>query len=163
MEKKEVINKLIEAGAVPVKDLVVKNVTTKDMETWVRVSLTLDKPVKGFVSEDDGVTYVEGETNVIFVSAFSIASLLKDNDDAAFAVNHILENPNSLMVILSRAKINILQQTIAKGEVYNNPWSDNSDDTVFDHDVIINHITSITLSKIAGKALEKIADSLLGI
>lgn len=163
MEKKEVIAQLMNEGATPVKNLKVKNVTVTPMENYVRLALTLDKPVKGFVSDDNGVTYHEGETNVIFISMYSVASLLKDDDDAAFAVNHLLENPNSMSVILSRATINILQQTVEKGKPYKNPWSENAEDTTFDHDTIINHLTDIKLSDMAVRKLDKIADSLLGI
>lgn len=163
MEKKEVIAQLMNEGATPVKNLKVKNVTVTPMENYVRLALTLDKPVKGFVSDDDGATYHEGETNVIFISMYTVASLLKDDDDAAFAVNHLLENTNSMSVILSRATINILQQTVAKGEAYKNPWSENAEDTVFDHDTIINHLIDIKLSDMAVRKLDKIADSLLGI
>lgn len=162
MEKSEVIKSLIDAGAESVKNLVVKNVTVTPQENYTRVALTIDKPIKGMVQNDKN-EWVEGETKVIFVSAYSIASLLKDNDDAAFAVNHILENPNSLMVILAKATINILIESVTKGQAYKNPWSESDKSTVFDHDTFIDHITSITLTEKAISKLDKIADSLLGI
>lgn len=164
MEKKEVINALLAAGAEPVKNLKVKNVTVTPKENYVRIALTVDKPVKGMVSNDDGATYEEGETKVIFVSLYSITSILKDNDDAAFAVNHIIANPDSLSVVMSRSTVNILQERVTKGQVYKNPWSDSDEEgTVFDHDTIINHITDITLSDFGIRKLDKIADALLGI
>ena len=89
MEKKEIIAELLKNGGVQVKDLKVKNVTVTHCENYVRLGLTLNTPVKGMVTKDNGVTYEEGETNVIFVSLYSVTSLLKDNDDAAFAVNHM--------------------------------------------------------------------------
>lgn len=163
MEKKEIIAQLINEGATPVKNLKVKNVTVTPQENYVRIAFTLDKNVKGMLSKEDGVTYEEGDTNIIFISLYSITSLLKDNDDAAFAVNHIIDNPDSMSVIMSRATINILQQKVEKGNPYKNPWSESAEEVVFDHDVIINHLTDITLSSFAIRKLDKIADSLLGI
>lgn len=163
MEKKEIIAQLMNEGATPVKNLKVKNVTVAPQENYVRIAFTLDKNVKGMLSKEDGVTYEEGDTNVIFISLYSITSLLKDDDDAAFAVNHIIDNPDSMSVIMSRAIINILQQKVEKGNPYKNPWSESAEEVVFDHDVIINHLTDITLSPFAIRKLDKIADSLLGI
>ena len=164
MEKKEIIDGIVNNGGIVVKNLGVKNVTITPQESYVRVALTLDRAVKGMVSKDGGVTYEEGETNVIFVSAFSIASVLKENDDASFAVNHILQHPEALSVILSRAKINIIQQSIVAGEEYVNPWSSNTDNkTVFQHDTIINHLTDIELSEFSVRKLDKLADGMLGL
>lgn len=163
MEKKEVIAELLKNGATRVNGLKVRNVSVTHCENYVRVSLTLDKPVKGMVTKDNGVTYEEGETNVIFVSLYGITSILKDNDEAAFAANHIIENPDALMVVLSRATINILQEPVKTGEEYKNPWSTNAEATVFDHDTIINHVIDITLSDFGIRKLDRIADSLLGV
>lgn len=162
MEKKEVISELLKKGGTFVKDVKVKNVTVTPCENYIRVGLTLDKPVKGMVTED-GVTYTKGETNVIFVSLFAITALLKDDDNAAFAANHISANPESLCVILSRASINLIQEDVAAQEEYRNPWSTNAEATVFDHDMVINHVTDIKLSEFGIRKLDKIADSLLGI
>lgn len=161
MEKKDVIRTIIESGATQVNGLKVKSVTVTPCENYVRLALTLDKAVKGYVSEDNGVTYTEGETKVIFVSLFSIISLLKDNDDAAFAANHLLKHPESMNIVLSRATINILQQPVATGEEYRNPWSETAEATVFDHDTIINHIVDLQLSDFAVRKLDSLADNMM--
>lgn len=163
MEKKEVIAELLKNGGVQVKDLKVKNVTVTRCENYVRLGITLDKPVKGMVTKDNGVTYEEGETNVIFVSLYSITSLLKDDDDAAFAANHLVEHPDGMGIVLSRATLNIIQETVEAGTEYKNPWSTNAEATVFDHKTIITHVTDITLSDFAIRKLDRLADSLLGI
>ena len=163
MEKKEVIAQLLKNGGVQVKDLKVKNVTVTHCENYVRLALTLNTPVKGMVTKDNGVTYEEGETNVIFVSLYSVTSLLKDNDDAAFAVNHLVNHPDAMSIVLSRASINIIQEPVEEGQEYRNPWSENAEATVFDHKTIINHITDIKLSDFAIRKMDRLADSLLGI
>lgn len=162
MEIQEVKNALLKNGAKEVKGLTIKNVTVTPMSEYTRLGITLDKEVQGYVADSEG-NYNLSNTKIIFVSAFSIASLLKDNDDAAFAANHLVSHPEAMAMIMSRAKINILQQSVASGEEYHNPFSNNEDNTtVFDHDVIINYITDITLSDFGMKRLEKLADMMLG-
>lgn len=163
MERKEIIAELLKNGGKSVKDLKVKNVNVTRCENYVRLGITLDKPVMGMVTKDNGTTYEEGETNVIFVSLYSITSLLKDNDDAAFAANHLVEHPDAMSIVLSRASINIIQEVVEAGTEYKNPWSTNAEATVFDHKTIITHITDVTLSEFAIRKLDRLADSLLGI
>lgn len=163
MERKEIIAELLKNGGKSVKDLKVKNVTVTRCENYVRLGITLDKPVTGMVTKDNGVTYEEGETNVIFVSLYSITSLLKDDDNAAFAANHLVENPDGMGIVLSRATLNIIQETVEAGTEYKNPWSDNAEATVFDHKTIITHVIEINLSDFAIRKLDRLADSLLGI
>lgn len=163
MERKEIIAELLKNGGKSVKDLKVKNVTVTRCENYVRLGITLDKPVIGMVTKDNGVTYEEGETNVIFVSLYSITSLLKDDDNAAFAANHLVEHPDSMSIVLSRATLNIIQETVEAGTEYKNPWSDNAEATVFDHKTIITHVIEVNLSDFAIRKLDRLADSLLGI
>lgn len=161
MKNEEIIAQLIKEGAKEVKNVTIKNVTVTPMNEYVRLGLTLDKEVDGYKAEDDG-TYTPSKVKVIFVSAFTIAALLKEDDDAAFAANHLLKHPDALAMIMSRAQINILQQSVKAGEEYKNPFSDNADVTAFDHDVIINHITEIKLSDFGMKRLDRLADMMLG-
>ena len=157
----EIIAQLIKKGAKEVKNVTIKNVTVTPMNEYVRLGLTLDKEVDGYKAEEDG-TYTPSKVKVIFVSAFTIAALLKEDDDAAFAANHLLKHPDALAMIMSRAQINILQQPVKAGEEYKNPFNDNADVTAFDHDVIINHITNIKLSDFGIKRLDRLADMMLG-
>lgn len=162
MNTKEIIAQLIKNGAKEVKGLVIKNVTVTPMNEYIRLGITLNESVKGYIAQEDN-TYVEGETNVIFVSAFSVASLLKDDDDAAFAANHLVRHPDAMGMILSRATITIVQESVEEGEEYKNPFAnENADSTVFDHNTIINHITDIKLSDFGKKRLDRLADLMLG-
>ena len=162
MEKKEVIAQLLKNGSKMVKDLQVKNVTVAPQENYVRLGLTLNNPVEGMVTKDNGKKKKKGETKVIFVSLFSIISLLKDTDDAAFAADHLTQHPEAMNVILSRAKIDIIQEPVVSGQEYKNPWSDNTEATVFDHDTIINHVVELKLSDFAVRKLDSLANALLG-
>ena len=163
MEKKNVIESLIKAGAKSVKNLKVKNVNVVPQENYVRVSLSVDKAIRGFVAQEDG-TYKEGESKVIFVSLFSIIAQLRDDENASFAVNHILSRPESVVILLNGATLDILQEDVASGKEYHNPWSNNTDHvTTFEHDTIINHIVNVEMNERAYKLLDKLADSILGI
>lgn len=163
MTKEQVIKTLVANGAEQVKNLKVRNVNVSPQENYVRLGITLEKPVKGYVTDDEGATYHEGEVNTIFVSLYSVLSILKDDDDAAFAVNHLLKNPDSMAIILSRAVIDIVQEKVTSGQLYKNPWSDNAEETTIQHDTIFNHITGIKLSNFAIRKLDKVADTLLGL
>ena len=164
MEVKEVVKALLESGAKKVTDVKVTNVTVKALNTYVRVALTLDKKVEGYVLNEADGTYSTGEVKVIFVSLYSLLSMLKQDEDTAFAANHVANHPETIALILSGARIDLIQQPVVAGEEYRNPWSDRSDAeaTVFEHDTILNHVVSIEVSKFGEKALDKLMDKMLG-
>lgn len=162
MNTKEIFASLIKEGATEVKNLTVKNVNVTPKDSWVMVSLTLDQEIDGYVS-NDGVTYEPGKTNVVFVSIIPIIAQLKENPNAAFAANHLMQYPNALSLVLSHAKVDLVQEKVASGEVYKNPFSSKESEKTFDHDAIINHVRNITLSEFGLKALDKIANAMLGI
>ena len=161
METKEIIASMIKNGAKEVKNVTIKNVTVTPQDEYIRLGLTIDKEVDGYRAKEDG-TYEPAKTKVIFVSAFTVAALLKESDDAAFAANHLLKHPDAMGMILSRATINLVQQPVEAGTEYKNPFSENAETTVFDHDTIINHVVDIKLSEFGVKRLERLADMMLG-
>lgn len=162
METKEVIAQLIREGAKQIKDVTIKNVTVTPMDEYVRLGLTINKEVDGFRANENG-EYEPAKTHIIFVSAFTIAALLKENDDAAFAANHLLKHPDAMGMILSRAKVTVIQQSVEQGAEYKNPFAgEDAKPTVFDHATIVNHITDLELSDFGAKRLERLADMMLG-
>lgn len=159
---KEAVSTLLKNGAKRVDNITVNNVTVRELESYTRVALTLKDNVHGYIQKEDR-SYEEGETNVIFVSLFSITSVLKENDDAAFAVNEILENPKSLQVLLSHATISILQEQVTAGEVRVNPFTGVEDENVLDHNSIFNHVVSIKFGKMGELGLNKMMDKMLAV
>lgn len=161
MDTKKVISQLmaVETNNV-VKDLVVRNINVTECETYDRVSITLDKPVKAMVAQEDG-SYVEGESNIIFIGNYSIVGALKENEDVAFACNHLIKHPKALNVVLSGAKINIIQEAVTAGQEYTNPFSNNAAPTVVQHDSFYNHPFNIRLSAFGLKMLDKLAEKML--
>lgn len=159
-DRKQVINDLIRNGAVQVKNLIIKSAKATTFDEYTRISLTLDRKVRAIVTNDNGDTE-EVERNVIFTSTYALSAILKDDDNAAFAANHLVEHPKAMAMLLSRAKITILQEEVAAGEEYVNPFSENGEPKVFDTDKVINHVIKIELSKFGEKVLDKLVDLLL--
>lgn len=159
---KEARSTMLKNGAKEIANVVVNNVTVTPTEEYVRVALTLDKPVEGYIKNEAG-DFEKGETNVIFVSLFSIAAMLRENDEMAFAVNEIVENPKSLQVLFSRAKISLVQEPVVAGEERINPFTGKVDEVVPDHNTIYNHVVDVHLGKMGEAALEKMMNKMLGV
>lgn len=161
MDTKKVISQLMASKTNNVvKDLVVRNINVTECETYNRVAITLDKPVKTMVAQEDG-SYVEGESNIIFVGNYSIVGALRENEDVAFAGNHLIQHPKALNVVLSGAKINIIQEAVTAGQEYTNPFSNNTVPTVVQHDSFYNHVFDIRLSAFGLKMLDKLAEKMM--
>ena len=160
METKKVIDALLKAGAKRINGLKVRNVTVSHEESYTRIGLSTDTEIDGFLSDENGV-YSPGKTTLVFVSSYSIASQFKDNDNTAFAANHIVEHPEALQVLLSRATFDVIQEKVKAGDSWKNPWSDSGDERTYDHDTIINHVVNIRLSPMGNKMLEALAMKLL--
>lgn len=158
-----------------VNDIIIRNINITEMSTYARVAITLDKPVKGMVQNPNfgidvntvpagtNVTdeYVEGETNVIFVSNFSLIANLREIPEVAFAGNTLLEKPKAIGVILSGAKINVLQEAVAEGQEYKNPFSDNPTPMVVKHNSFYNHVYDIRLSDFGEKMVMELAKHIM--
>ena len=161
MNNKEIVNEMLKNGAKQIANITVKNVTVKQMDAYTRLGLSLDTEVDGYRADENG-EYQEAKTNIIFVSSYAIASVLKDDNNAAFAANHLVNHPDALGIILSRATITVVQQTVAADEEYVNPFASNGEATVFGHPTVINHVVDIKLSDFCLKKLDRLADLMLG-
>jgi len=159
---KNAVSTLLKNGAKRVDNLVVNNVTVTALESYTRVAFTLNKAVEGYIKQEDD-TFEKGETSVIYVSLYSLNSVMRENDDLAFAVNEIGKHPEALQVILSHAKIDIVQEPVVAGDVRTNPFTEKQDENPVAHDTIFNHVVSIELGERGQKAIAKIEDKMLGI
>ena len=171
MDSKKVISELVNNGANNVvKDVTIRNINTTEMTNYARVAITLDKPVKGYVANPnlgktpgkDGVPadadvtseYVIGLVNVIFVSNYSLIATLR-------AGNSLLESPKRIGVILSGATINVVQEAVAEGQEYRNPFSDNATPTVVKHDSYYNHVFDIRLGEFGKQMVFELAKHIM--
>lgn len=160
----QVIKDLLANGCKRIVNMRVKSAKVTEKDNYTMVSLTLDKPISGYVSDEDGV-FEKGETNIIFASTYSLAATLKESDDTAFAANTLVENPKGFEVILAGARIDVIQQEVAADELYVNPFSSRSEDEgeALGHDTIINHVVSINPSSNARDLLKLMALKMMGI
>ena len=162
METKEIVAQLVDKGAKLIKGVTIKSVTVTPMEEWVRLGLTINTPIKGYRENEEHI-WEEGETTLVFASAYTITALMKECDDTAFAANMLLENPTSFAVILSRAKIDILQEHVEAGTEYRNPFSgENASISEIKHDTYINHVVGLNLSEFGLNKIDKLADKMMG-
>ena len=159
-----IIKKLKSTGCKLLSGLMIKNVNFTEEDNYTRVSFTLNRPVRGYVTDDNGETWKEGVTNIVFTSLYGIVGALKEDEELSWMSNTLLNNPKVLNLIFNGATINILQQDVVAGEEYTNPFSTRTDTPVqiYDHDIIINHIIKFKLNKTGEKMADKLADKLLG-
>lgn len=144
-----------------VKNIKIRNINITELENYDRVAITLQETVKGYVAQEDGITYKEGEVKTIFVSNYSIIANLRENDDVAFIGNWLVDHKKALNVVLSDATVDIIQEAVAQGQEYSNPFSDNPTPTIVQHDNYFNHVVNIRLGKRGLASVEKIADKML--
>lgn len=170
MSVKEIIRNLIADGARRINNVRIKNVNyDKDYEdkNYIRVSLTLDKNIPGYVpvtnSNGDTIGYEKGMTNIIYTSTFALGAVLKEDEDTSWLAGHIVDKPKRLGLIFNGATIDILQREYAKGTPISNPFSTrkDKDSNVYDHDIIINDVISITLGKAGNKMAMMLASNIL--
>ena len=158
----DAVASLRKAGAKSETDVIVKNITIADCNNWTRVALTLNREVDGAVTDEDG-NWSIGKTNVVFMSLYSIVGTLKNTDDTIAIASYIAKHPTSLQIILSGAKIELLQQEVKANETYINAFTGEETEHESDHDSLFNHLVDVEFSCKGRIAIEKIEDHLLGL
>lgn len=156
---RETIKQLIANGAKRINNLRVKNVTFTDKESWVRLCITVSPSVKGYNTNGEEV-----DTNNVFVSLFALVACIRENEEFAWANNHLIEHPNVLPLILCGARINVLQRHYEAGTEIYNPFSKNPNQvpSVYEHNLYINDVIDIELSQTGARMLDKLADKIMG-
>ena len=163
----QVIKNLIIDGGKRLNQLRIKNVNAEKKDNYVKVSFTLTTAVPGFVTEDNGETWKRGMVNTIYTSLYAISGCLKEDEELSWIggiLNDLVENNGNtgiLNLLFNGAIIDIIQQEVSSGEEYNNPFSNNNDVRVYDHDIIIPHIIKFRLGKTGEKMADKLADKLM--
>ena len=160
---KQVVAELLAKGCNKIIGIRVRSSIVTPKDNYVMVSLRLERGVPGYVSDGEGV-FTKGETATVFASSYSIASVLKDNDETAWAANQLIQNPKGLEVILAGAKVDLVQEEVAADEIYKNPFSSSDvDGQSLGHDTIINHVVKIEICQKAKQMLNMLAMNMMGI
>lgn len=162
---KEIIKNLMASGKCrKFNDLRIKNVNQSEQDNYTRISFTVNNPVPGYISRDNGLTYELGTTNTIFSSTFALAGLLKEDEEKSWMANTVVERPQVINLILNGGSIDIIQQEVKAGEPYHNPFTtkEEPEDTIFDHDTIVNYIVGVHLGKTGTKFADILAVKMMG-
>lgn len=160
---KQVVAELLAKGCNKIAGIRVRSSIVTPKGNYVMVSLSLERGIPGYVSDGEGV-FTKGETATVFASSYSIASVLKDNDETAWAANQLIQNPKGLEVILAGAKVDLVQEEVAADEIYKNPFSSSDvDGQSLGHDTIINHVVKIEICQKAKQMLNMLAMNMMGI
>jgi len=154
----EVVNDLLKRGCE--KTIAsVKNANPKDMGNYVRVSITLDKDVPTIVEDEEG-NPVEGKTNIIFNSTFTLGGILKSNEDASFIASKLQENGVALSTFMTGSKVTVISEKVNGGEIYHNPFTDKDTEKPLEHDTYIQHVVSVELGKTAMDIINKTKEAM---
>lgn len=160
---KQVVAELLAKGCNKITGIRVRSSIVTPKDNYVMVSLSLERGIPGYVSDGEGV-FTKGETTTVFASSYSIASVLKDNDETAWAANQLIQNSKGLEVILAGAKVDLVQEEVAADEIYKNPFSSSDvDGQSLGHDTIINHVVKIEICQKAKQMLNMLAMNMMGI
>lgn len=161
---KQVCGELLANGAKRVAAIRVRSSKVTINDTHTMVSLSLEKAVEGYVSNPETGIFSKGETTTIFASSYSIGSILKENDETAWAANQLIQSPKGLEVILAGARIDIIQEEVTEDVAYKNPFSNSDKEGVsLGHDTIINHVVKIELCPNAKRMLNIMAMNMMGL
>ena len=78
--------------------------------------------------------------------------------------NTVVERPQIINLILNGGSIDIIQQEVKAGEPYHNPFTtkEEPEDTIFDHDTIVNYIVGVHLGKTGTKFADILAVKMMG-
>jgi hypothetical protein len=141
-----IIRSIIAEGGKRINGVRVKNANITDKENYMMVSLTLTTPIKGFIPQGDG-TYKLGLTNTIFTSLYALSGAMKEDERISFLGAQIVESPRLVRMLLNGSTIDIVQQEIAQGVEYTNPFTtkEHPEPVTYDHDIIINNVIKVKL------------------
>lgn len=166
LSKKQAIAALKKEGAREFKGLVVKSVNVEKMSNYTRIGITLNEEIPAY-REDESGQMVKTTSRFFFLSAYNLATELRENEVTAFVANRILEKVQNINFVLTGAKIDILQEEVepldgdGKPVVWHNVFGAENDGVEFDHNVLINHLIGYTPSKMNLKMVDKIIDKMM--
>lgn len=150
--QQELIAQLIKDGATKTS-VQVKRAQVTILSTWTRLRLEVDTQVDAYISDDEG-NYKLGKDNVVFLSLYNLVNALR-NDDLDVLIDHLLEHPKALTILLKNAKLSLVERKVSVG--------DTIDGVVVDHDAIYWYCDGITFSDTAKTHIDRVIDDILGI
>lgn len=151
-----IVQSLIKAdGNEYYRNLKVKTAKVTEMENYFMVNLTINRPIRAMVADENGV-FKEGSRNIIFSSNFALGGVIKNTESIAWIGNSLVENAKVFEAIMAGATIDVISQPVKAGQLYHNPFSTRNNETKMSNDTFINHIVAI---RVSGETSEDIRDA----
>lgn len=152
----KIVQSLIKAdGNEYYRNLKVKTAKVTEMENYFMVNLTINRPIRAMVADENGV-FKEGNRNIIFSSNFALGGVIKNTESIAWIGNSLVENAKVFEAIMAGATIDVISQPVKAGQLYHNPFSTRNNETKMSNDTFINHIVAI---RVSGETSEDIRDA----
>lgn len=137
------------------RNIKVKTAKVTEMENYFMVNLTINRPIRAMVADENGV-FKEGSRNIIFSSNFALGGVIKNTESIAWIGNSLVENAKVFEAIMAGATIDVISQPVKAGQLYHNPFSTRNNETKMSNDTFINHIVAI---RVSGETSEDIRDA----
>ena len=137
------------------RNLKVKTAKVTEMENYFMVNLTINRPIRAMVADENGV-FKEGSRNIIFSSNFALGGVIKNTESIAWIGNSLVENAKVFEAIMAGATIDVISQPVKANQLYRNPFSTRNNETKMSNDTFINHIVAI---RVSGETSEDIRDA----
>ena len=152
----KIVQSLIKAdGNEYYRNLKVKTAKVTEMENYFMVNLTINRPIRAMVADENGV-FKEGSRNIIFSSNFALGGVIKNTESIAWIGNSLVENAKVFEAIMAGATIDVISQPVKANQLYRNPFSTRNNETKISNDTFINHIVAI---RVSGETSEDIRDA----
>lgn len=152
----KIVQSLIKAdGNEYYRNLKVKTAKVTEMENYFMVNLTINRPIRAMVADENGV-FKEGSRNIIFSSNFALGGVIKNTESIAWIGNSLVENAKVFEAIMAGATIDVISQPVKANQLYKNPFSTRNNETKMSNDTFINHIVAI---RVSGETSEDIRDA----
>ena len=152
----KIVQSLIKAdGNEYYRNLKVKTAKVTEMESYFMVNLTINRPIRAMVADENGV-FKEGSRNIIFSSNFALGGVIKNTESIAWIGNSLVENAKVFEAIMAGATIDVISQPVKANQLYRNPFSTRNNETKMSNDTFINHIVAI---RVSGETSEDIRDA----
>lgn len=146
---------LIRFGGELFKNVVIKKITITDIDSFKRIILMVDKPIKQLDYYPAGKNK-EVMRNRIILNTYSIRQYFNCNSNTSMLKNIIADSPKLLHLILEGAEIDIIAEHVSKNQEYYDRFNPEVKPITYKQDVIKHHIFNIRLTQLAFKIIDKI-------
>lgn len=149
----EIVNHLKKEGASYHKKLGVESVgfgesKTTDNGYYTPIYLNIDRPIPGFVANEETGEYELGEVNTVFTSDIALNAILKREPKLKFLVRILRADVSLYEMLLADATIDIIGESVEENQEYVNPFSTLAEVKTVQHTSIYYNVVKINLGEV---------------